>query len=91
MKVHDVKCWPDFFQPLFDGRKPFEVRKNDRSYLVGDVMLIREWDDRKGVYTGRQVRKRITWVHEGVPGGIAPLLGLARDYVVLGLVDEANP
>lgn len=91
MKVHEIKSWPDFFQPIIDGAKPFEVRYNDRKYNVGDALLIREWDDRKGVYTGRTVRRLITYILEGVPGGIPPLAGLARNYCVLGLTEEKQP
>lgn len=88
MKIHEVKSWPEFFRPIADGSKPFDVRKDDRGYKVGDVLYIREFDDRKGTYTGHSLRKLITFVHRGVPGGVPPLAGLSRDYVVLGFRDE---
>lgn len=89
MKVHEVKCWPDFFQPLFDGSKPFEIRFDDRHYAVDDVLHVREWDDRRGAYTGREVRKLITYKLEGVgAGSIAPLQDLVRGFCALGLTDE---
>lgn len=41
--VHEVKCWPEFFNALVNGNKTFEVRKNDRPYRVGDYLAINEY------------------------------------------------
>ena len=41
---HDLKVWPAFFDPLADGTKPFEARKDDRGFAVGDVLHLREYD-----------------------------------------------
>lgn len=87
MRTHEVKCWPEFFELLFTGVKTCEVRYNDRRYAMGNLLVIKEWDDRKGAYTGRQVTKVISHVLEGVPGGIPPLGGLQRNFVALSLKD----
>lgn len=85
MTVHALKSWPEFFQPVVDGVKTFEIRYDDRKYQVGDTLILREWDDRKAEFTGRQVERRVTYVLRGVPGGIPPLAGLQRNYVALAL------
>ena len=86
MKTHELKSWPEFFEPLFDGTKHFELRQNDRRFAVGDLLVIREWDDRAGKYTGRQVHRHITYMDQGVgPGAITPLHGLSRGFVILSL------
>lgn len=88
MTVHHLKSWPDFFAPVASGEKNFELRNNDRHYKVGDILVLREYDDRKGVFTGKEIRKRVTYIMEGLgQGAIAPLLGLHRDYAILGLAD----
>jgi hypothetical protein len=87
--THELKSWPDFFEPLASGSKKFEVRFNDRHFHVGDTLYIREFDDRTGKYTGRSLRKRVTYILDGVgQGGIAPLAGVHPRHVVMSLDDE---
>lgn len=43
MTEHDLKCWPEFFQAIVEGRKPFDYRFNDRDYQVDDVLHQREF------------------------------------------------
>jgi hypothetical protein len=86
MKTHELKSWPDFFEPVFNGSKTFELRVDDRHFAVGDVLHLREWDDRAGKYTGRELRRTITCVLAGIGGGaIAPVRGLSRGYAILSL------
>ena len=89
MTTHDLKSWPDFFEPILTGAKKFELRINDRKFNVGDVLLLREFDDRTHAYTGRQIRKRVTYMLDGIGGGaIAPLAGLNMKYCIMSLADE---
>lgn len=72
MTWHELKTWPEFFEAVRDGRKPFEYRFNDRDYQVGDGLHLREWaplidDDRPedanfGTYTGRDLARIVTFV-----------------------------
>lgn len=88
-RVQRVKCWPEFFEALWDGRKRFEVRKNDRDYQLGDVLQIREWrppseGDPEGHDTGRVVETRIGYILRGGQFGIDP------DYCVIGFAAPNN-
>lgn len=58
--THDLKIGPHYFDDVASSRKPFEVRKDDRRYNVGDTLRLREWRD--GKYTGRETYKTITYV-----------------------------
>ena len=75
--THDLKIWPDFFGPVEDRTKTFEVRRNDRNFQIGDYLCLREWWD--GHYTGRFLYMEITYV---LPGG---LFGVEAGYVVMGI------
>lgn len=77
--IHGIKILPHFFDAVVSGRKPFEVRLNDRPYASGDYVGLNEYSDDTG-YTGRCALFEITyvlddprWCHEGsVILGIRP-------------------
>jgi len=87
MNVHELKCWPEIFTPIEDGSKPFDIRRTDRPFAVGDLIRFREWEPRTETYTGRECARRITFVFSGAGsvGTIEPLKGLAQGFAVLGL------
>ncbi|WP_145033769.1 DUF3850 domain-containing protein, partial [Micrococcus luteus] len=53
--------------------KKFEIRKNDRFYMVGDTLVLHEWMDE---FTGRKLEAQIIYItdYKQRPG-----------YVVLGI------
>lgn len=65
--IHAVKTTPKYFEDVISGKKPFEVRKNDRDYRECDLIALNEWRDGtvdnypKG-YTGRSALFRISYV-----------------------------
>jgi hypothetical protein len=83
--THEVKCWPSYFEAIKYGDKTFDIRKADRKYAVGNILVLREWDPDRGRYTGQEIRKKITYVLR--EGSIPPLHGLRPGYVVLSLAD----
>ena len=98
MRIHELKTWPEPFEAVLDGRKCYEIRRDDRGYAVGDVLHLREWhpcdcDDYEvpragcdgGAYTGREAFRTVTYL---TPGGA---WGLPADLCVMSIVDEADP
>lgn len=81
---HELKTWPEFFEDVLDGSKPFEVRRNDRDYKVGDLLHLREWEPGNRRYTGRSVTVAVTYVltADECEAFGAPL---APEYVVMGI------
>lgn len=75
--LHELKTYPKYFQETIEGNKLFEIRKNDRNFQVGDVLLLKEWDNIK--YTGREVGAMIGYILDD------KFIGLAEGYVALGL------
>lgn len=43
MKTHELKTWPQYFSPMVTGAKKFELRKNDRGFQIGDLLILREY------------------------------------------------
>ncbi|MNW38087.1 hypothetical protein D3C74_151460 [compost metagenome] len=62
MNKHELKILPEYFQAVWDGSKTFEVRKNDRDYKVGDMLVLLEWDPDKNEWTGSGICKRVTYI-----------------------------
>lgn len=52
MKTHYLKTWPEFFHAVKREEKKFELRKDDRDFQVGDVVILEEWNPEKESYTG---------------------------------------
>lgn len=87
MKVHDLKSRPEFFTRIYDGSRTFDIRKNDRDFQVGDILILKEHNTI--TYTGYTLRKRVTNILRHMPGaGCAAEFGLAPGYVIMSLEDE---
>lgn len=73
--VHFLKTEQPFFDALLEERKTFEIRKNDRSFNPGDVLVLREYP-----YTKRWIIAEIFYVLES-----KDFEGIKEGYCVLGL------
>ncbi len=78
--VHELKTWESYFHAIANGTKQFEIRKDDRDFRIGDELYLRETKYGSGEYTGREVRRKISYIlrHE-------PDLGLMDGYAILSL------
>lgn len=77
---HILKILPKYFAEINVGNKTFEVRKNDRGYKVGDILLLCEWIPEHEVFTGSSIRKEVTYILHG-----NSFEGLDEDYVVMAI------
>jgi len=56
------KTKSDSFEAIVSGKKKFEIRiEDDCEYNEGDTLILKEVNS-EGEFTGREVKKRITWV-----------------------------
>lgn len=62
MARHELKTWPEYFRAVASGLKNFEVRKNDRDYKVGDILILQEFDPETNEYTGEYVGREVTYI-----------------------------
>lgn len=63
---HELRIDPEYYERVQDGSKTFEIRRNDRDYRQGQVVMLREWR-RDGLqdgkrYSGREHVARIGYV-----------------------------
>ena len=84
---HDLKCVQPWFDQVWGRKKPFELRKLDRDFKVGDTLWLREYYPERRVvmdedYYGRRcIKAKITTIITSAdfPQGILP------GYGVLGI------
>jgi hypothetical protein len=67
-RVHELKCWQEYFPLMINGRKAFEIRRADRDYQAGDVLDLREWNKDLRQYTGNRAAARVIAVYHQLPG-----------------------
>ncbi len=85
MKTHELKTDPHAFAASFLGDKPYELRRDDRDFKVGDLLVLRETElsgeqmaeGAPLLYTGRALSRVVTHKLEGY--------GLQPGWVILGV------
>jgi hypothetical protein len=96
--MHQIKLMDRFVRPVLDGRKRFEVRKDDRHYETGDRVRFIPVDPYGTVAEGTDAvldyctlteaaelygrRFRVTYVLHG--------LGIKEGYCVFGFEEETD-
>lgn len=83
--IHDVKSWMHFFQAIKSGAKVHDLRKNDRNYNIGDVMLYREYDFIGGSYTGNTLEAEITYMTDSRTPCAFSSAVLPAEYCILSI------
>jgi hypothetical protein len=77
--IHELKTWIEYFEEVFMGNKTFVVRKNDRDFKKGDTLILKEWDNFRETFTGRELARTVTYVFEGGS------FGLEKGFVVMAI------
>ncbi len=75
-RTHELKIGPEYFSAVSEGTERFELRRDDRGSCIGDVLLLREWDENG--YSGRTVTCDVKYILRGHTG-------LDDDYVIMGI------
>ena len=73
---HELKIYQEYFEAVKDGRKKFEIRKNDREYKVGDILVLLEYDKYYEAFTGEKITVEISYMTD---------YAQQDGYVVLGI------
>jgi hypothetical protein len=84
MTIHHLKTWPEFFQPIEQNLKTFELRVNDRNFREGDILALEEYDPQKQRYTGRREIREVGYILEG------GRFGLPDNMVIMSIFPTDN-
>lgn len=88
-RTHQVKSWSHFYDAIRAGLKKHDLRKNDRDYQIGDVLVLNRYDNVRGIYTGDKTRVLITYMTSTRYPCAYSSAVLPPDYVILSLeLDE---
>ena len=87
MTTHRLKTWPVFYDDVECGAKTFEIRKNDRNFQVGDILILEKYDPDKKEYDGSSLEVSVDYtIHlNGLPG-------MPDDFIAMSisLLDESK-
>lgn len=76
VKEHRLKTLAAFWSDLESGAKPFEVRRDDRNFSVGDILVLRwvpgDIQPHSRVFAERLLRFKVTYILRGGQFGIEP-------------------
>lgn len=70
--VRVIKTWQDPFCDILNGIKRFEYRINDRNYLIGNILVLREYHPESNEYSGRSICAEVVSIYKdgyGIPDG----------------------
>ncbi|TFI58640.1 DUF3850 domain-containing protein [Sphingomonas parva] len=85
--VHELKCWPKFFEPIAQGRKRHDLRRvGDRDFQVGDRMILREFSPETGSYTGRRQTVEISYITSATEPCALSDQALHEDFCILSIL-----
>lgn len=86
MTIHYVKSWPQFYQPILNGTRTSDIRsKKDRTFKIGDKLVLEEYDPFKGSYTGRKQMVEVTHIISNETPCALSSVVLDNDYAVLSI------
>lgn len=75
--THELKILPEYYDEIIQGKKSFEIRKNDRDFKEEDTVILKEFTD--GNYTGRYIKAIIGYIFHGGS------YGLEKGYCVFSM------
>jgi len=85
--IHKLKTDPEVFDAVQSGVKTFEIRKDDRGYQVGDILVLN-----RTAHTGEEMKQGLPLVYTGETHSATveyilrgPIYGLAEGWVIMSI------
>jgi ParB family chromosome partitioning protein len=83
-QLHVLKTVDPFYSDIVSGAKRFEVRKNDRDFQAGDLLLLVHYDPHREIMLDSYVKFRIDYVLTDYPG-------IEKGYCIMSLSRVIKP
>ena len=86
-RIHELKTWPEPFRMVVAGNKPFEFRRDDRGFAVGDYLRLKYWDPSPN-WVGKTAghdREKDPWTMVRVTYCIGGKFGIPENFVCMGI------
>jgi len=83
--IHELKTWSQYYAAVESGAKKFELRKDDRGFNVGDVLVLTEVNSVDLRPTGRQCQRVIEYIVRDCEP-----FGLKKGFCILGIRDRED-
>lgn len=77
--THELDSYIEQFEDIVKGLKTFMCGFDNRSFRVGDILKINEYDRDAILYTGRFVEVRVTYLQKGGENG------LPEDFIIMSI------
>ncbi|MGE7111261.1 ParB/RepB/Spo0J family partition protein [Lysinibacillus sp. NPDC047702] len=77
--THELDSYIEQFEDIAKGLKTFMCGFDNRSFRVGDILKINEYDRDAILYTGRFVEVRVTYLQQGGENG------LPEDFIIMSI------
>lgn len=61
-QIHDLKTINPYFTDVWEFRKTFEVRLDDRGYKLGDILNLKEYDPETDTFSGREFQGLVEYI-----------------------------
>lgn len=87
MTRHVLKVDFKYANAILNGKKSFEVRKNDRNFMVGDEVVFKVLID-KGSYAGAETAHPLNRIVYRIDYVLNNFEGLAQKYVAFSISRE---
>lgn len=84
MTRHVLKVDFKYANAILNGKKSFEVRKNDRNFMVGDEIVFKVLID-KGSYVGAEAAHPLNEIAYRIDYVLNNFEGLAQKYVAFSI------
>lgn len=76
---HKLKTWPEHFDAVVSGQKTFEIRKNDRNFKEGDILILEKYDPEEKEYLFEAIFVKVKHILHGGQ------FGIEKNYCIMSI------